>query len=330
MAVEARYWEPLTGQEGKVQCHLCPHECRIASGRAGICGARVNEGGRLIAATYGALAAIAMDPIEKKPLYHFYPGSRILSIGSLGCTFHCPWCQNWHLIDFKAQTEQVTPEAVAETAARQGSIGVAYTYNEPWTFYEFVFDTARLVREQGMKNVLVTNGYFMPEPLEEILPLIDAMNIDLKGSQEAFYQGQIHARIEPVLRSIERASKDCHVELTLLLITDLNDSEEDLRKWVDFVAGVNPDMPVHFSRYRPMYKCTIPPTPESSLRRALEIAKEKLHYVYLGNVVGIGGEDTLCPHCGTRLVSRVGYQTRIEGLKDRRCAGCGRTVPIVR
>jgi pyruvate formate lyase activating enzyme len=327
MAVEARFYEKLPDK--KVQCRLCPHQCVIAAGRTGRCRARVNEDGTLIAATYGALSSIGMDPIEKKPLYHFYPGTTILSIGSLGCTFHCPWCQNWQLIDFQADSRQASPEEVVQTAIRNESLGIAYTYNEPWSFYEFVFDTAALAREKGLKNVLVTNGFFMPEPLEEILPLVDAMNIDLKGITDEFYQSQIHAPIQPVKDTIVRAARDCHIELTLLLITGLNDSDDDLRAWTDFAASVSPDIPVHFSRYRPMYKCKIPPTPGESLQRAYMIAREKLNHVYLGNVVGMGGENTLCPGCGAVLIARAGYMTSIESLRDGKCVKCGRAAAVI-
>jgi pyruvate formate lyase activating enzyme len=326
--VEARYYSKLP--DSKVQCRLCPHECIIGDGRAGFCGVRRNRGGTLLATTYGMAASVAMDPIEKKPLYHFYPGSYILSIGQAGCTFRCQFCQNWQLLDPDIPQRALRPEDAVRLARRENSIGIAYTYNEPYVGFEYVLDTSKLAREAGLKNVLVTNGYYMPEPFAELAPLTDAMNIDLKGIRQEFYRKYSNGDLAPVQRTIETAvARGIHVELTLLLIPGLNDSEEELRDWVDYVAGVDPTMPVHFSRYHPAYKMNIPPTPPASLERAYNIAVKKLQYVYVGNVIGMVGSDTVCPGCGAIVIERVGYQTRVRTLDGNKCGACGRVLKLV-
>jgi len=318
---KAKYWEKKEGDV--VQCLLCPHQCIIKPGKEGICMNKKNIDGVLYAHRWGEVSAIALDPIEKKPLYHFYPGTQILSIGTIGCNFHCRFCQNYHLIEGTVPTERVEPKELVEAAKRHNSVGIAYTYNEPFISFEFVLDTAILAKEAGLKNVLVTNGFYNPKPLEELLPYIDAMNIDLKSMNDDFYRKLCSARLEPVLKAIERAHKSCFIELTNLLVTDENDSEEDVRKLVDWVASLDPEIPLHFSRYHPMYKFTNPPTPINRLERAYEIGKEKLKWVYLGNVWGELGQDSLCPNCGAVLVKRRGYVVQVMNLKGNRCAKCG-------
>jgi len=327
-AVEARYYEKL--DEAKVHCHLCPHECLIADSRSGYCRVRRNDGGTLLATTYGKAAAVAMDPIEKKPLYHFHPGNRILSIGQACCTFRCTFCQNYHLMEPDIPQQDLPPEAAMDLARTHRSIGIAYTYNEPYAGFEYVLDTSRLARQAGMKNVLVTNGYYMPAPFEELAPLTDAMNIDLKSMSEEFYAAHVHGELAPVQRTIETAlGAGIHVELTNLLITGLNDSPRDVTALVDYVAGLGADIPLHFSRYHPAYKMTLPPTSLGSLDMAHEIARKRLDYVYLGNVVGMEGSDTTCPACGAVLVRRSGYATSVAALKGRTCGNCGAAVNFV-
>ena len=320
--MEARYYEKLG--DTKVQCHLCPHECVIADGRAGFCRVRRNEGGVLIATTYGRVASVAMDPIEKKPLYHFHPGSCVLSIGQAGCTYSCDFCQNWSLLDPRVPQDNLSPEQTVELAKSESSFAIAYTYNEPYTGFEYVMDTSKIARQAGLKNVLVTNGYYMPEPWAELAPFTDAMNIDLKSIRDEFYTKYSHGQLAPVQRTIESAvQKGIHVEVTNLLITGLNDSERDISDLVDYMAGVSTEVPVHFSRYHPAHKMTLPPTPMESLELAHRIAKAKLKYVYLGNVSGMDGSDTTCPECGAMLVRRSGYSIRIEKLKGTQCGSCG-------
>ena len=316
----AKYW--VKKEEGVVQCLLCPHQCTIKPGKEGICKNKKNIEGELYAHRYGEVSAIALDPIEKKPLYHFYPGSQILSIGTVGCNFQCKFCQNYHLVEATVPTEEVEIEELISSAKRHRSVGIAYTYNEPFISFEFVLDCAVRAREAGLKNVLVTNGYYNPEPFEELLPYIDAMNIDLKSLQDDFYRRLCGGRLEPVLKTIERAHQDCLVELTNLLVTDENDSDEDIQKLVDWIASLDPEIPLHFSRYHPMYKFTNPPTPIERLERAYQIGREKLKWVYLGNVWGEQGQDSFCPNCGALLVRRRGYVVQVVDLEGNQCGKC--------
>jgi len=281
---EALHYEKLEAK--KVNCHLCPYECTIAPGRKGACGVRVNKDGILYSEVYGKTTGIALDPIEKKPLYHYHPGEHILSIGTKGCNFHCDFCQNWHISQvLDAPTTDITSEEVIRKAEQVKSFGIAYTYNEPFIWYEFVFDTAKLAKKSGLENVLVTNGFVNLEPLEQMLPYIDAMNIDLKALDENFYIKICKGRMRPVLEVIKRSVKSCHVELTNLIIPTLNDSEEMIRKMVDWIYdNVGPEVPLHISRYFPCYNMSISPTPVETLEMAGDIARKKLKYVYLGNM----------------------------------------------
>lgn len=280
---EALYWESTNG---KIKCRLCPHECTIVNGKVGICGVRKHIDGKLYSLVYGETTSIALDPIEKKPLYHYHPGEYILSLGTKGCNFKCPFCQNWAISqDMDAPTEKITSEWAVKKAKECKSFGIAYTYNEPFIWYEFVLDTAKLAKEDGLENVLVTNGYINPKPLEEILPYINAMNIDLKSIDEEFYRKICGGRLEPVLYVIKRSAEACHVELTNLIIPGLNDSDDNFIRLTDWIYdNVGQGVPLHFSRYFPCYKMTGPITPLDTLERAYQIAKVKLKHVYLGNV----------------------------------------------
>lgn len=320
---KAKYWRRKEGET--VQCLLCPNECIIKPGKVGICKNKKNVSGELYAHQYGSVSSIAMDPIEKKPLYHFYPGSQILSIGTVGCSFGCLFCQNYHLVEALVPTEEVDSEQLIESAIAHHSIGIAYTYNEPYISFEFVLDTAILAKKAGLKNVLVTNGYYNPEPFAELLPYIDAMNIDLKSLRDQFYQKYCKARLAPVLKSIETAQKSCLVELTNLIVTGLNDSDQDLKDLIDWVAGINPEIPLHFSRYHPIYKLTNPETPMERMEKAYQLSQGKLKWVYLGNVwsdLGLG-QDSVCFKCGATLVKRRGYSIQILNLKGAQCSQCG-------
>ncbi len=269
-----------------VQCFLCPHLCRIGEGHTGFCGVRSNKAGKLYSINYGRVASVALDPIEKKPLYHFHRGEFILSAGTVGCNLSCLFCQNWSISkEVQSPTESITSRFLIDKAKQLGSFGIAYTYNEPFVWYEFVYETAKLAREEGLKNVLVTNGYVSPEPLEEILPFIDAANIDLKSIRDEFYKKVCSGRVAPVLETIKKSCKACHVELTNLIIPTLNDSTEDLSGLVDWIyENVGDSVPLHFSRYVPGDKMTLPPTPVATLKKAEEIAGSKLKSAYLGNV----------------------------------------------
>lgn len=284
MLKEASYYQSL--EDAKVRCGLCPNQCLIGEGECGSCGVRENRGGKLYSLIYGETTSVALDPIEKKPLYHFYPGNYILSLGTKGCNFHCPFCQNSSISqDYAHPTEKITPQEAVDRAKELNSFGIAYTYNEPFIWYEFVFDTAKLAKEAGLKNILVTNGYVNSEPLEEILPFIDAMNIDIKSVEEEFYHKICKGKLAPVLSMAKRANEVCHIEVTNLIIPVLNDKEDNFIKLVDWIVeNLGREVPLHFSRYLPHYKMDIPPTPISTLKRAETIARKKLKYVYLGNV----------------------------------------------
>ena len=285
MKKESIHCELLQG--GKVRCLLCPNFCLLKKGEIGKCGVRQNQNGRLYSLIYAEATSAAMDPIEKKPLYHFHPGSFILSLGTKGCNLKCPWCQNWSISqgDLSCPTEKLTPREAVAKARELGSFGIAYTYNEPFIWYEFVYDTARLAHKEGLKNVLVTNGYVNQKPLEEIIGFIDAMNIDIKSMEESFYRKYCRGKLAPVLAAAEFSAKKCHIELTNLIIPTLNDKEEDFQKLTDWIAQkLGEETPLHFSRYFPCYKMDIAPTPIETLQAAEVIAKEKLRYVYLGNV----------------------------------------------
>ncbi len=324
---EALFYEAL--QDGKVACHLCPHECLIADGKRGICGVRENRAGTLIALTYQRPASIQMDPIEKKPLYHVFPGSRILSVGGVGCNLSCGFCQNWSLVESDVPRSVLPPKQIPDMALKQGSIGVAWTYNEPFIWYEYIMDAGRHIKEAGLINVLITNGYVNPEPLKEMRGLIDAMNVDLKAIDDSFYRKNCKGRVDPVRETIRIADDMCLVEVTNLIIPGQNDSADAIGRLVDFIASVNTDIPLHFSRYFPHRSFEAPPTPVQTLVQAFQIAQERLAYVYLGNILLDRGNDTHCPRCGALLVSRRGYDTQVVGLSGNACAGCNATLNII-
>ncbi len=275
-------------EDSKVHCFLCPHNCIIKPDGLGACRARKNIGGALYSMNYGEVTSINLDPIEKKPLYRFYPGSMILSAGTFGCNLKCSFCQNWTIAHEDARTARISPKELADKAyelVNRGNIGIAYTYNEPSIWYEFVYDTCKLIRDRGLKNVLVTNGFIGKEPLNELLPVVDAMNIDVKAFTASFYMEICKATLDDVMQTVEIAAPKCHIELTTLVIPGLNDSIDEINKLAKWVASISPDIPLHLSRYFPNYKMThIPPTPEHTLLKAREKALEHLNYVYLGNI----------------------------------------------
>lgn len=315
----ADHWHP---EGNAVRCELCPHRCLIAAGKQGICRVRENRGGTLYAATYGKVSAVHLDPIEKKPLFHFHPGREILSIGSVGCNFRCLFCQNYPLVLGQAPLSSAGIPELVRAAMEAGAVGISYTYNEPMIWFEFVTDCARAFREAGMVNVLVTNGYVNPVPLSGLLPLVDAMNIDLKAMSPEFYRRMCGGSLDPVLETIRACARSTHVEITNLLVTGENDSDEAIRKVVDFVAGTDREIPLHFSRYFPQHRFTAPPTPVDRIEAAYRIGREKLPYVYVGNCHLAGAADTRCPGCGATVVRRLGYRTSVEGLSGNRCASC--------
>lgn len=274
----------------KALCHICPHRCALEEGQTGICRARSNRDGVIVSENYGLVTAISLDPIEKKPLYRFYPGSYILSVGSFGCNFHCQFCQN-HRISMtdkaKADYRYMPPDELVDKALElvdRGNIGLAFTYNEPLVGYEYVYDCAFLAKEKGLKNVLVTNGYINERPLLQLLPLIDAMNIDLKSFKPEFYQ-RIGGNLKDVKRTIALCADHCHVEVTTLIIPEENDSQEEMRELANWLASVDPDIPLHISRFFPCYQMAdrLPTRPDTVYALA-DVAKEALNYVYVGNI----------------------------------------------
>ncbi|MEW6014017.1 MAG: AmmeMemoRadiSam system radical SAM enzyme [Candidatus Zixiibacteriota bacterium] len=328
MIVKAAYYEKLDGN--KVRCRLCPADCLLTEGKVGICGSRFNRNGKLVTDNFGELVTACYDPIEKKPLYHFYPGSVIFSTGANGCNFSCDNCQNWEISQTKVQTQFLAPANLVELASRNESIGVAYTYTEPLIWFEYILQAGRLIHEAGLKNVLVSNGYINSEPLEEILPLIDAANIDLKGMKPQFYKTVCKGKLEPVLKNIRRFHEaGVHLEITNLVIPGLNDTTADFEALTDFVTSISPSLPLHFSAYYPTFKMKNPPTPVSTLMLAYEIASKKLDYVYLGNVNIPDRSDTFCPKCHARLISRRGYSTSEVNFDRGSCAACGHQTGIV-
>ncbi len=309
-----------------MRCLLCPHLCGIPDGGKGRCGARENSGGTLYARSFGRTVTANLDPIEKKPLYHFMPGSLILSIGPNGCTLDCDNCQNWSISQERVPTSFIAPEELVSLAARNGSIGVAYTYTEPLLWFEYIEETAPLLRGEGLKSVLVTNGFLNEEPAREIAPLVDGFNVDLKSMSDEFYCEYCGGGVEPVKRFIEIAAKVSHVEVTNLLIPGLNDGPGDIAELSEWLGGVSRDIPLHFSRFFPQHRMNDrPPTPKESLETAYTVAKRHLDHVYIGNVAVAGTADTYCADCGERVIRRSGYSTDILG-REGICPSCNARV----
>jgi pyruvate formate lyase activating enzyme len=326
--MEARFYEALDGR--KVRCHLCSHRCVIAEGKRGICGVRENRKGRLYTLVYGRAIAYHVDPIEKKPLYHFLPGSRSYSIATVGCNFRCLHCQNWEISQMPREGRGISglelpPEEVVRQAEQYDCASISYTYTEPTIFAEYAVDCAELARERGIKNVFVTNGYITPEALSEVARYLDAANIDLKGFTEKFYREVCGARLKPVLESIKLYKKlGVWIEVTTLIIPGYNDDEEQLRGIAKFIKSVGEEIPWHVTRFHPDYKLmSVPSTPLETLRRAREIGREEgLLYVYIGNILG-EGENTRCYSCGELLIERHGFEILKYRVEKNKCPKCG-------
>ncbi|MBS7637907.1 AmmeMemoRadiSam system radical SAM enzyme [Candidatus Bathyarchaeota archaeon] len=331
---ESRFSEPF--KDDTVRCIICPRKCVIKPGQRGFCNTKENKDGRLISLTYGQLSAIAVDPIEKKPLAHFYPGSLAYSISSVGCSFTCPWCQNWHLSQAKPgefPVRYVSPEDVVKGARREECTSIAYTYNEPLINLDYVEDVARLARGEGVKNVLVTNGYISEEALGRVVDVIDAANVDWKAFSEPFYRKYCSADLKSVLdATVMMARRGVHVEVTFLIIPKVHDWKDETREMARYlVDNLGPDTPLHLSRFFPHYKFShLPPTPVEDLIKAREIAMgEGVRYVYVGNVPFMEYENTFCPRCGKAVIEREGYEIVGWHLTDEnRCKYCGEAIPI--
>jgi len=319
-----------------VRCQLCPRECTVADQERGYCGVRENIGGDYRTLVYGALCSLNIDPIEKKPLFHYLPGTTALSVATAGCNIECKFCQNWRVSQYRPEQVDsllVPPENLVRMAAARSVPTLAYTYTEPVVFSEYVHDTAAIGRQQGVGSVMISNGFIREPPLRQLCQHLTAVKIDLKAFTEKFYAEQCAGRLAPVLATLE-VLKDVgiHTELVVLLIPTLNDSAEEIAamaQWI--VSHMGPDVPLHFSRFHPMYRITnLPPTPVETLERARKIAMDAgLRYVYVGNVPFSEGESTYCPACRKVVIKRVGYRVDASGLKNGACAACGRKIPGV-
>lgn len=347
---EAAFYETLSDR--RVLCILCPHDCRISEGGRGACGVRYNSGGKLYTLVYDRVVSRTVDPVEKKPLFHFYPACTAYSIATVGCNLRCSFCQNWEIAQWPKEHlpkkigseaiepicpslavlerailgEFVAPQEIVDGALRAGSTCIAYTYTEPTIFYELAYDTAVLARSNGLKNIFVTNGFISEAPLRQIATVLDAANIDLKFFKEESYRRIARARLGPVLDAI-RLYHDLGVwvEVTTLVIPGLNDSEQELHAIAEFVYSVGPEVPWHVSQFYPAYKLwDVSPTPLKTLRRASEIGRTAgLRYVYEGNVPGAGGESTYCYNCRALLIDRYGFHVRSNRIHQGRCPDCG-------
>lgn len=326
-----RVWEKT--KDEVVRCLLCPHNCSLRSGGSGICGVRKNSCGELILTTSGIISGMALDPIEKKPLYHFHPGSAILSVGSYGCNLKCDFCQNYHISQniSTGRSLRLEPgELVRQAAMTRGNLGIAYTYNEPVIWFEYIMECAELAETKNLLNVLITNGYVNPKPLNELIRVIDAFNIDLKAFSNDFYRRYTGSSLQPVLDSIKSvASSGRHLEITTLILPGLNDSSDEMKKEAEWIAeNAGQEIPLHLSRYFPMYRRSTPSTPPETILRLRDIASEYLHYVYTGNMAGNDtGSDTRCPSCDSVVIRRSGYSIQLTGLTDEgRCIKCSRQI----
>ncbi len=327
---EAELWRAMPNSA--VSCFLCQRRCYLKPGETGYCHVRKNDGGKLYSLNYGKCVSYAIDPIEKKPFYHFMPGSRAFSFAAVGCNFGCEHCQNWTIAQPKEIFGQdIAPDKMVKMAQSYGSDGVAYTYTEPTIFFEYAKDTAAIARKSGMYNVFVTNGYMTPDAIEK-MDFLDAARIDLKAFDDKFYKkvcGEAH--LEPVLKSIKLLHKKMHIEIITLLIPTLNDSDEEIRALSKWVAGLDRDIPLHFTGYYPANRMTLPPTPVETLDRARKIAMEEgLIYVYTGNRPGDPGENTYCPKCKANVIARFGMEMTENNLvKGNVCPECKTKIPII-
>jgi pyruvate formate lyase activating enzyme len=329
MAHEALLYQKEANQV--VRCSLCAHRCRITPGARGVCGVMENNKGVLYSLVYGIVIAENVDPIEKKPLFHVLPGSRTYSIATVGCNFRCTFCQNHTISQMPRESGRIagqkrTPAEIVETALETGSQSIAYTYTEPTVFFDFAYDTAKIAHRKGLKNIYVTNGYMTSEMLETLSPYLDAANVDLKSFRDEFYKKYCGGRLQPVLDSLRKMKElGIWVEVTTLLIPDLNDSNEELSRIAEFVASLGTETPWHISRFHPEYEMTDRPlTPSSSIHEAVKTGKSfGLKYVYSGNLPGDSGENTFCPGCGRLLIGRYGFSIEQFALQNATCPYCG-------
>lgn len=318
----------------KVRCQLCPHNCTIPNEELGTCGVRYNDSGKLVCHT--SVSGLHTDPIEKKPLYHFYPGKQILSVGTYGCNLQCSFCQNHSISQYCAPKNKkphlYNPVDIINRAINQNNcIGIAFTYNEPTVWVEYMLEIAKLAKQNSLANAMVTNGYINPKPLDMILEFIDAFNIDLKGFSDKFYKKFTGGKLSPVLNTLKTIAKSGkHIEITYLVIPGLNDDETDFKKMAEWIASeLGPSIPLHINRYYPAYKMTKESTPIETLLELREIASQHLHHIFIGNVIlGKGESNTRCENCGNEIVLRTQYSVKVVGVNNEGlCKNCGKAIP---
>jgi len=325
---EAMLYSPL--EEGKVRCFLCNHRCTISPSKRGMCGVRENQNGRLYTLVFGRAISLNVDPIEKKPIFHLFPGSTSFSIATVGCNFRCLQCQNHEISQMpvdegRIEGREVSPSKIVSLAKDYRCQSISYTYTEPTIYFEYAYETAVLAKEQGIKNIFVTNGYMTEEALKKIQPYLDAANVDLKSFQEDFYKKVCGAKLKPVLDNLRvMRSMGIWVEITTLVIPTLNDSEKEFEQIARFILSLGPEVPWHISAFYPTYKMlNLPRTPASLLHKAREIGIQAgLRYVYCGNIPGEEGEDTFCPQCGRRVIQRVGFRVIKNDIVGGTCRYC--------
>jgi pyruvate formate lyase activating enzyme len=331
---EASWYKKLDGR--KVECQLCPQACTVADMERGTCGVRENRDGIYYTLVHSVACSVHVDPIEKKPFFHVMPGETALSYATAGCNVECKFCQNWEISQFRPEQVRayhLPPDAMVAAAKRSGAKLTAATYSEPVVFWEYVRDAAAAARSAGLKPTVVSNGFIQDQPLKEVLPLLSAFKVDLKAFTETFYREQVRGELEPVLKSLQTIHRaGVWLEIVVLLVPTLNDSEDEVRRLAAWVAeNLDPSVPVHFTRFHPTYRLTnLPPTPVPTLERAWRAAKaEGLDFVYLGNLPGHEAENTYCPACGETVIRRLGFQILENRVQHGHCAGCKRAIPGV-
>lgn len=325
-----------SGGSTAIRCELCPRECVLGPWQRGDCRVRISDGEKLVTLVYGKPCAVNVDPVEKKPMFHFLPGSSAFSIATAGCNLHCKFCQNWDISQSNAEdtgNADLAPGKAVDVALRYRCASIAYTYSEPIIFYEYMYDTAVVARQQGIKNIMVTAGFINEKPLRELCALIDGANVDLKGFTEDYYRDVCSGRLDTVKRTLEiMVGEGVFVEITNLIVPTLNDNMDEIGRMCAWIASeLGQGVPLHFSRFHPMYQLRgLPPTPASTLERAAEVAAgEGMKYVYVGNVPGGRFESTRCPSCSRVLIGRGGYKVTELNLADGRCKFCGEAIPGV-
>jgi pyruvate formate lyase activating enzyme len=329
--VEAKYYQKLEDKE--IECLLCPRQCKVGDRERGYCGCRENQGGTYYTLVHSYACSANVDPIEKKPFFHFFPGTKAFSIATVGCNLNCKFCQNWEISQVRPEQVRsvyLPPDQVASYAQDSGCKSIAYTYSEPTVFYEYMLDCAVAGKRNGTKSVVITAGYINPDPLAELIREVDAVKVDFKGFTEKYYQDICHAKLKPVMDTLEFLAKNrIWYEIVYLMVPTLNDNFDDIRSMCQWmVKDLGKDVPVHFTRFQPLYLLkNLPPTPVSALSRAREIAMEEgMNYVYVGNVPGHPGENTYCPVCKKVVIGREGFTILEMNLKDGKCKSCGKII----